>query len=58
MYTNLVDKVDKDLKKYSKEELLEKAFQLRVATNDGNKNYPISWIRYDIAKKLVQLGQK
>lgn len=58
MDEKLIAKVEKDLKKYSKEELKEKAYQLGVSTHDGNKDYPTRWIRYDLAKKLVQVGQK
>lgn len=51
----LINKIEKELKKFSKEELKEKAYYLRVATNDGIKDYPVSWIRYDLAKKLVEM---
>jgi len=47
-----IQEIENGLKKYSKEELIEKAYHLGVPVTDGSKVYPKNWIRYDIAIKL------
>lgn len=54
MDTKKIAKIEKELKKFSKEELIEKAYHLRVSTTDGTETYPISWIRYDLARKMAE----
>lgn len=43
-----------ELKKFSKEELKEMAYSYRVPTGDGERDYPVSWIRYDVAVAAVK----